>query len=152
MRKRRTETPTALADLLPRLAREQGAGRLRSAVLAGRVRRALGDWLGGRLLSCRRDGRTLELEIAGESAAREVEALRSELLDALRRELGGGAPAALRVRIGRSPAGTRSLPPAAAEPAPPPGPAVQEALESVADPKLRAQLARVAARGSCDRT
>ena len=143
---------TGLAELLPRLARERGAERLNGAVLEAGVRRALGVWLGERLLSCRRDGPTLELKIAGEAAAREAEVLRSEVLAALRRRLGRAAPVHLRVRVGRLPAGGRPASVGADAPAPAPGPEAAAALEGIEDPELRAQLARVVGRGTAPST
>jgi len=148
LRKRRNQPLTGLADLLPRLAREQGAERLSVAVLEAGVRRALGDWLGGRLLSCHRDGPTLSLEIAGDSAAREAEALSAEVLAALRRRLGAAAPKRLRVIVGRSPARRRRAGADGHESAPAPGPAAEEALAGIEDPDLRAQLARIVGRGT----
>ena len=152
MRKRRSET-LELCELLPRLASEKGAERLRRPALEASVRRALGDWLGRHLISCGRDGSALELEMAGESAAGEAEALAGEVLAALRRRFGRDVPGRLRVVVG--PAPTPRARPARTEPSsrePQPGPAASEALLGIEDPELRAQLARVAARATSTST
>jgi hypothetical protein len=150
--RRRRRQPIELAELLPRLAREAGAERLRRTALESVVRRSLGDWLGRRLLGCRREGAAIELEFAGESAAQQAEALAPELLEALGRRIGGRAPQQLRVVAGPpakpDASGADEVAP---EVVPAPGPEVQAALEGVDEPELRAKLARVAARGTAHR-
>ena len=159
MRSRRPPSP--LASILPRLAQEAGAQRLRRAGLEAAVGRVLGGWLSRRLVACRRDGQALELEIAGAAAARDVEALADEIVEGLRAELGSGAPRRLRVRVVAAPPASRARVPrgrpsagpnagpsggmgAESTASPRPGPELQRALAGIEDPVLRARLERIA--------
>ena len=147
--RRSRPAPRRLAELLPRLAAEAGAQRLRRAALEAGVESALGEWLAGRLNACRRDGDALELEIAGEAAAAQVERLADEVLERLAGELGPGAPRRLRVRRCAAPAPSRPAEPRALpETFPAAGPLATEALEELEDPGLRAQLARITGRAT----
>jgi hypothetical protein len=137
----RFDAPRALSRALGEIARRAGGDHEAEAVLRAALPAAMGAWLHRRLHDVRIDGGIAVLAMAGETGTREAKALLPEIAREIRRRLGPLAPSSIRVE--RAPgidapadAGVRL------ESRLGDRPLVAEALEEVADPRIRARLAK----------